>query len=99
MSKCFVVVHRNYAEGTDAYALWEAKTAEKSVNSDVEVEFRSLHEEGYKPVVLRRESGATVYVPDSDIYYEWDIFETPIEGDLPTSEIEAKTEEPLVQVC
>ena len=79
-----VVIHSNYAEGTDAYAFRDEKVAEKSVNADVEVEMKSLTEEGYKPKILRRPSGATVYVPDSDIYYEWEILKTTLEGELPT---------------
>lgn len=83
MSECFIVVHRNYAEGTDAYAFWSEKDAEKSVNADVDTEFTSLSLEGYNPAVLRRPSGATVYVNDTDIYYEWEILKTTIEGDMP----------------
>lgn len=30
MSECFVVVHRNYAEGTDAYAFWTEKWAKRA---------------------------------------------------------------------
>lgn len=83
MSECFVVVHRNYAEGTDAYAFWSERGAEKSVNADADTEFTSLSLEGYNPAVLRRPSGATVYVNDTDIYYEWEILKTTIEGDMP----------------
>ena len=83
MSECFIVVHRNYAEGTDAYAFWTEKWAEKSVNEDVNTEFTILCHEGYNPVILRRPSGATVYVNDTDIYYEWEILKTTIEGEMP----------------
>lgn len=75
-----VVVHSNYAEGTtDAYAFWDEKIAKESVNADVETEVKSLTEEGYKPAVLRRPSGVTVFVPDSGIYYEWEILNTTLE--------------------
>ena len=83
MSECFIVVHRNYAEGTDAYAFWTEKWAKKSVNEDVNTEFTSLCNEGYNPIILRRPSGATVYVNDTDIYYEWEILKTTIEGEMP----------------
>lgn len=83
MSECFIVVHRNYAEGTDAYAFWSEKWAKKSVNEDVNTEFTSLCIEGYNPIILRRTSGATVYVNDTDIYYEWEILKTTIEGEMP----------------
>ncbi len=83
MNKCLIVVHRNYAEGTDAYAFWDEKTAEKSVNADADTKVVSLCGEGYNPVVLRRPNGVTVYVTDTDIYYEWEILKTTIEGEMP----------------
>lgn len=92
--KIVSVIHSNYAEGTDAYAFRDEKIAKRSVDADVETEVKSLTEEGYKPVILRREDGATVYVPDSDIYYEWEIIETTLEGEPPTlGERDKKLEE------
>ena len=85
-NKIVVVIHSNYSEGTDAYAFWDEKTAEESVNTDVELVAKDLTDQGHKPTILRRPSGATVYVPDSNIYYEWEILKTTIEGEMPTLE-------------
>lgn len=74
MRECYIVVHCNYAEGTDAYAFYSKEDAKKSVKEDVETEVKSLEEEGYCPKTLWGEDGsAEVYVPDSDIFYEWSI--------------------------
>lgn len=95
MNNCFVVIHKNYAEGVDAYAFWGEEEAKKSVNADVDTEFKSLCDEGYNPVILRRPSGATVRVNDTDIYYEWDILMSTIEGAMPTLEARDKKLEEL----
>lgn len=78
MKECFVVVHRNYSEGTDAYAFFNEEDAKKCVHEDVNTEVISLKEEGYEPVVLDRFGSKEIYVPDSDIYYEWEILNTTI---------------------
>lgn len=85
-----VVIHSNYAEGADAYAFRDEKMAERSVDADVETEMKSLTKEGYKPKILRQPSEAMVYVPDSNIYYEWEILKTTLEGELPTLEARDK---------
>lgn len=74
-----VVIHSNYAEGRDAYAFWDKKTAQKSVDADVKTEVKNLTEEGRVPVTLYNLNNVTVYVPDTDIYYEWEIINTTIE--------------------
>ncbi|NBJ88121.1 hypothetical protein [Acutalibacter sp. 1XD8-36] len=79
MKDCFIVVHRNFAEGADAYAYWSEDDAKKSINEDVATVVKSLTEEGYEPTTLRDAcDGVDVYVADSDIYYEWNIFRSSI---------------------
>ena len=53
MKDCFIVVHRNFAEGADAYAYWSEDDAKKSINEDVATVVKSLTEEGYEPTTLR----------------------------------------------
>lgn len=90
----FVVLHSNYSEGTDAYAFRDETVAKKSVDTDVEVEVKSLTEDGREPQILRRPSGVTVCAHDGDIYYEWEIFETTLEEEMPTlGERDKKLEE------
>lgn len=79
MRKCFVVVHRNYAEGADAYAFWDENDAKKSVEDDAETIVEDLTAQGYEPVIVKNGwDTAEVYVPDSDIYYEWSIIVSAI---------------------
>lgn len=77
---CFIVIHRNYADGTDAYAFWNEASARKSILDDVNITVRSLKDSGYKDVeVLERTDECEVYVPDTDIYYEWSVSTSSIE--------------------
>ncbi len=74
MKECYIVLHRNYADGSDAYGFWNEDEAKKSVNEDVDTVVKSLTEEGYNPTVLRcADDSVEVYVADSGIYYEWSI--------------------------
>lgn len=78
MKTCFIVIHRNYAEGLSAYAFWNRKDAEKSVQADVKTTEINLKTH-YEPITLIRNADeAEVYVPGNDIYYEWNIFESDI---------------------
>lgn len=76
---CFIVVHRNYADGADAYAFWNEEDARKSVSEDIDVTVKSLKESGYEVKLLERLDEWEVYVPDTDIYYEWSIGQSTIE--------------------
>lgn len=42
MSQCFIVIHRNYADGLDACVFWNEDEAKKSVNEDVDTVVKSL---------------------------------------------------------
>ena len=79
MKDWFILVQRNLAESADAYAYWSEDDAEQSNNEDVATVVKSLTEEGYEPTTLRDAcDGVDVYVADSDIYYEWNIFRSSI---------------------
>lgn len=76
---CFIVVHSNYADGTDAYAFWNEEDARKSILEDVDATVESLKESGYEVRCLERLDEWEVYVPDTDIYYEWSVEKSTIE--------------------
>lgn len=81
MDKCFVVVHRNYADGVDATAFWTEADANAAVKDDVEMVVANLKEQGYgdRTRILEGAAGSReVYVADLDIYYEWEIIPTVI---------------------
>lgn len=79
--ECYIVVHRNYADGTDAYAFQTEEKAEASIRQDVDAVTAELEEQGYSPRCLLNPLGgeASVYVPDSDIYYEWQAVPSHVE--------------------
>lgn len=79
---CFIVVHRNYADGVDAYAFWNEEDARKSISEDIDVTVKSLKESGYEVKLLERLDEWDeweVSVPDTDIYYEWSVGQSTIE--------------------
>lgn len=48
--------------------------------SGVETVIANLRVEGYQPVIKEwSEDSAEIYVPDSDIYYEWNIVQSHLE--------------------
>lgn len=81
MKDCFVVIHWNYADGMDACVFCNKENARESVEEDVETVEKDLRAQGYEPTTLGDAvGGAEVYVPDSNIYYEWKIIATHIHG-------------------
>lgn len=77
----FVVIYTSYVDGTEAYAFWKKEDAEKDVSEDAKAVVRSLQEQGYEPELTYNEASdhTDVYVPNGDIYYEWQIERTTIE--------------------
>lgn len=79
-AKCYTVVDSSYDAGQDTYAFWSHEDAEKSVETDVQAVTADLKAQGYESIrVLRHPDSAEMYVPDTDIYYEWAIHETEIQ--------------------
>ena len=69
--KCYTVI--------DVYSFWNKEDAERSVKDDVQTELANLREAGRERIEVQETlDGATIYVPDTDIYYEWTIVETDI---------------------
>ena len=77
--KCYTVVDTSYDVGINVYSFWRRQDAEQSVKDDVQTELTNLREAGREQIeVQETPNGATIYVPDTDIYYEWTIMETDI---------------------
>lgn len=79
MEECYIVLHRNYADGCMAHAFSNEEDARKDVEDDKRDTVKSLIEQGYTPRVTDRQDGSEVYVPNSGIYYEWEIIEADIQ--------------------
>lgn len=79
MKSCFIVAHRNYADGLMAYAFFDEKDARMDVEEDVAETVDALLRQGYEPTTIRDgEDDVEVYVADSDIYYEWSVISSSI---------------------
>lgn len=77
--KCYTVVDTSYDVGINVYSFWRRQDAEQSIKDDVQTELTNLRETGRERIeVQETPEGAVVYVPDTDIYYEWTIVETDI---------------------
>lgn len=80
--ECYIIIHSNYAEGSDAYAFANMESARRSMKADVDVELRNLTDAGYRDIVKEEsEDEAYVYVRGLDIYYEWSIIPSHLEGE------------------
>lgn len=80
MDTCYIILHKNYEEGESAYAFYKRQDAERSVREDAKTVEADLKEQGYSPMVLDGTYGnITIFVPDTDIYYEWSIAESDIQ--------------------
>ena len=79
MEECYIVVHRNYADGCMAHAFRNEEDARKDVEDDKRDIVKSLLEQGYTPRVTDGQDRSEVYVPDSGIYYEWEIIGSSIQ--------------------
>ena len=77
--KCYTVVDSSYDVGLSTYAFWDEEHAKKSIQDDVQTVKADLAMQGYERIeVLEKTDSTVVYVPDTDIYYEWTICETEI---------------------
>lgn len=76
---CYIIRCDNYADGKDAVVYRTEPAARTAMNADIEATIHELEEQGYKPVkAIHSEYAVDVYVPDSDIYYEWELISSTI---------------------
>lgn len=75
--KIYTVIFRCYSDGTTAMSFKERKDAVDFVKLESEGTCKDLIKQGYKPTSLKSsEEDIELYVPDTDIYYEWHIEES-----------------------
>ena len=78
-NKCYTVIDTSYDVGINIYSFWRRENAERSIKDDVQTELTNLRKAGRERIEVQDTlDGATVYVPDTDIYYEWAIVENDI---------------------
>ena len=78
--RCYTVIDTSYDVGVNIYSFWRREDAERSIKDDVQTELVNLREAGRERIEVQETlDGATIYVPDTDIYYEWAIVENNIQ--------------------
>ena len=77
--KCYALMCETYS-GSDVSIYWDEHAAFKAMLADLETEIANLQRMGNtKFESAENDHNALLYVPGTDIYYEWDIVETTIE--------------------
>ena len=76
--RVYVVYTCDYSGEYGVEAFSTLEKANDFIKSDMQQVIGILHEDGYKTKEEHSDGGALVYVPDSGIYYGWDIFESEL---------------------
>lgn len=77
-NKCFVLICNCYSGDNSVSVFWNETDAYKCMIEELEVEITNLQNSGYKFESAENDISAELYVPDSDIYFDWNIAETII---------------------
>ena len=77
--ECYVLIC-HYCTGDDGVMVyWKESDAYRTMIEDMENEIAYLQREGYEFVSAENFDSAELYVPDTDIYFDWHIVKTIIE--------------------
>lgn len=77
-NKCYVLMCSCYSGDNGVSVFWDEQNAYKAMIEELEVEIANLQNSGYKFESAENDISAELYVPDSDIYFDWYIVETTI---------------------
>lgn len=77
---CYFVFFSSSHEASDAYVFQSEAQAKQDIREDAETEFAELKKEGWNPVFLEySDTHLEVYIPDTNIYFEWTIEQSAAE--------------------
>ena len=77
--KCYVLTCNCYSGDNSVSVYWDEHDAWKAMIAELEVEIANLQNIGYENFVsAENDASAELYIPDSDIYFEWYIEESII---------------------
>ena len=76
--KCYVLTCSCYSGDNSVFVYWDENDAYKAMIEELEVEIANLQISGYNFVSAENDINAELYVPNSDIYFDWNIAETTI---------------------
>lgn len=77
-NKCYVLICNCYSGDNSVSVYWDEQVAWKAMIEELEVEITNLQNSGYEFKSAENDISAELYVPDSDIYYDWYIEESII---------------------
>lgn len=77
-NKCYVLTCHCYSGEDSVSVFWNESDVYKAMIEELEIEITNLQHEGYTIDSSENDDSAEVHVPDSDIYYEWNIEENTI---------------------
>ena len=77
-NRCYVLRSNNYADGDGFEVFFYEDAAKAAMEIEVESVVENLKSEGYTPKTINKPYRPEVYVPDTGIYYDWEIFPTDI---------------------
>lgn len=77
-NKCYVLKHNNYADGEDFEIFFYEDAAKAAMEIEVESVVENLKSEGYAPEIVNKPYRPEVYVSDTGIYYDWEIFPSSV---------------------
>ena len=77
-NQCYVLICNCYSGDGGMSVFWNEVDAYKAMIEELEVEIANLQNSGYKFESAENDISAELYVPDSDIYFDWNIAETTI---------------------
>lgn len=77
--KCYVLTCNCYSGDDSVSVYWNEADAYKAMIEELEVEITNLQNSGYATYFsAENDISAELYVPCTDIYFDWDIAETTI---------------------
>lgn len=77
-NKCYVLIGKYYDDNDSVLVFWSEHDAWKAMIEEKETEIINLQNSGYEFESVEDNIGVELYVPDSDIYFEWHIEESVI---------------------
>ena len=72
-NKCYILKRTNYADGEDFDVFFYESAASKAMKSEMESVIDNLKSEGYVPKIINKPCFSEVCVPNTGIYYDWEI--------------------------
>lgn len=77
-NKCYILKRTNYADGNDFDVFFYESAASGAMNTEIESVVDNLKSEGYEPKIISNPCLTEVCVPNTGIYYDWEIIPSDV---------------------